>query len=236
MNVILNKKIKNPTIIEAFPGIGLIGSITTEYLISHLDCEEVGQIIIDKLVPIVAVHEGRLIKPVSLYYNKKNNLLIIHTISSVKGIEWELGEAVFEIIKKTQPKQIISLDGIGSVEKDKKDNRVFYYVNSKRLDSVLAKIGLVPLKESIILGVTATIMSRIDKKFIGLFAETSIDLPDSRAAAKIIKALDSYLGLDVNYKPLIKKAEMFENNLKDIMDKGKDLVDLQENKQINYFG
>lgn len=234
MEVILNKKIKNPIIIEAFPGIGLIGSITTEYLVNHLNCEEVGQIILDDIVPIVAIHSEKLIKPVSLYYNQKNNILIIHSISPVKGIEWKISEAVFEIIKKTQPKQIISLDGVGSQKKD--SSEVYFYSNNKKLESKLEKIGMKSLKESIIMGVTATVMSKIKKDFVGIFAETHLNLPDSRAAASIIEVLDKYLNLKVDYKPLIKKAEMFEDKIKDIMSKSKDLSSLQENKQVNYFG
>jgi len=234
MEVILNKKIKNPIIIEAFPGIGLIGSITTEYLINHLQCEEVGQIIIDDIIPIVAIHSEKLIKPITLYHDKKNNILIIHSISPVKGIEWKISEAVFDIIKQTQPKQIISLDGVNS--QNKNSSKIYFYSNSKKIEAKMQKAGVDLLKESIIMGVTATIMSKVKKDFVGVFAETHLNLPDSRAAAGIIEVLDKYLNLKVDYKPLIKKAEMFEASIKDIMEKGKDVVKLQENKQVNYFG
>lgn len=234
MEVILNKKIKNPTIIEAFPGIGLIGSITTEYLINHLNCEEVGQIIMDDIIPIVAIHYEKLIKPISLYYDKKNNILIIHSISPVKGLEWKISDAVFEIIKKTQPRQIISLDGVSS--KSKNSNKIYFFSNNKKIGTKMKKIGVDLLKESIIMGVTATIMSKVKKDFVGIFAETHLNLPDSRSASSIIEVLDKYLNLKVDYKPLIKKAEMFEKKIKDLMQQGKDVQNLQENKQVNYFG
>ena len=36
MRIILKKKPKNPVLIEGFPGFGLVGTITTEYLINEL--------------------------------------------------------------------------------------------------------------------------------------------------------------------------------------------------------
>jgi len=45
----LTKKIKNPIVIEGFPGFGLVGTIVTEFLLDHLKCEEVGVHYFDKL-------------------------------------------------------------------------------------------------------------------------------------------------------------------------------------------
>jgi len=39
MNFELSKKPKNPIILEGFPGFGLVGTISTEYLIEHLNAE-----------------------------------------------------------------------------------------------------------------------------------------------------------------------------------------------------
>ena len=37
------KKPKGATIIEGFPGYGLVGPITTEFLIDHLKTEQIGE-------------------------------------------------------------------------------------------------------------------------------------------------------------------------------------------------
>ncbi|MBW3019991.1 PAC2 family protein [Candidatus Woesearchaeota archaeon] len=234
MELILKKSIKSPIIIEAFPGVGLIGSITTEYLTNHLKCEEVGQIIVDDVPPLIAIHSEKIIKPITLFYNKKNNLLIVHSISPVRGIEWKISELVLDLIKKTQAKQIISIDGISS--RNSEGEGMFYYTNSQKIANKMKGMKFNVLKESIIMGVTAAIMSKIKKDFLGVFAETHINLPDSRAAARVIEILDQYLGLNIDYKPLIKKAEMFEKNLNELMEESKKAVDLQDEKKVNYFG
>ena len=62
-------------------------------------------------------------------------------------------------------------------------------------------------------------------------------LPDSKAAAAIIKAIDSYLGLDVDYEPLLKKAEEFEGKIKGILAKSAQANQLKEEKRrLDYLG
>ena len=69
-----------------------------------------------------------------------------------------------------------------------------------------------------------------------IFAEAHTQLPDSKAAAKIIEVLDKYLGLKVDYKPLLKQAEQFEEKLKGMLSKGKEAMDMQDKKQMSYVG
>ena len=54
------------------------------------------------------------------------------------------------------------------------------------------KIGIPKLNEGIIMGVTGAVLLRVEKTPIScLFAETHSNLPDSKAAAKIVEALVS---------------------------------------------
>ena len=45
MELILKKTPKNATIIEGFPGFGLVGTITTEFLLNNLETEEIEKIL-----------------------------------------------------------------------------------------------------------------------------------------------------------------------------------------------
>ena len=73
---------------------------------------------------------------------------------------------------------------------------------------------------------------------MALFAEAKSNLPDSKAAAQIILALDGYTGLKVDPKPLLKQAEAFEEKLKDIIQKGQQAEDIQDEKEkkLGYVG
>jgi len=61
-------------------------------------------------------------------------------------------------------------------------------------------------------------------------------MPDSKAAAKIIETLDKYMGLAVDYKPLLKQAEKFEEKLKDLMKQSQQSQDMQDKKKLSYVG
>ena len=69
-----------------------------------------------------------------------------------------------------------------------------------------------------------------------LFAETRSDMPDSKAASNIIKALDNYLGLKVDYKPLLKQAEKFESKFKSILKQSSLAKNEVDQKRLNYLG
>ena len=114
---------------------------------------------------------------------------------------------------------------------------MFYYATqngaySKKLSAIAS-----PLSEGIVVGVTGALLARSLKvPIIAFFAEAQSGLPDSRAAAEIIKALDAYTGLKIDTKPLLQQAKMFEEKLKGITQKAGKAEELQEEKQDNYFG
>jgi len=215
--------------------MGLIGTIATEFLTDHLQTEQIGSIESDDMPAMVAVHDGKVIEPISIHYNKKYNIVLVHAISIGKGAGWELAEVVQELAKEIQAKEIISLEGVGSPKMSEKSS-LFYYTTNKKRQKDLDLIAK-PLKEGIIVGSTGALMAREKKTPVtALFAETHSNLPDSKAAASIIKALDSYLGLKIDPKPLLKQAEDFEKKLKQMMEQGKQANSMAKKKKLSYVG
>ncbi|MBU0665969.1 MAG: PAC2 family protein [Nanoarchaeota archaeon] len=230
MKINLWKKPQGCTIIEGFPGFGLIGTIATEFLLEHMNCEQIGEFVYDELPAMVAIHKGKLVKPMAVYYSKKHNIVILQTILNTKGHEWVIADAIADLAEKLKVKGILSIEGIASPNPSLDETRVYFFGDEK-----LKSLGLKPVDESIILGVTAAIMLKYDKVTC-LFAETHSSLPDSKAAAKIIEILDKYLKLSVNYAPLLKQAEDFENKLKGMLQQGKKAADESDKKYMSYLG
>ena len=83
MEIKLWKKPKNCTIVEGFPGFGLVGTISTEYLIDHLKTEEIGKIHLEDLPAVVAVHKGKVVQPLGIHYSQEYNLIILHAVTAV---------------------------------------------------------------------------------------------------------------------------------------------------------
>ncbi len=239
MKLELKKKPKNPIVIEGFPGFGLVGTIASEFLMSHLQCEQIGRFYFEDLPATVAIHEGSVIDPVTISYNKKYNIIIIHSVSGANGIEWKAADTVLEICKELNAKELICIEGVGAAgmgEETEEKSQAFYYTNSKEAAKKLKSAGVEQLKEGIIMGVTSALLIKSGIPTTCLFSETHSNLPDSKAAAKIIEVLDKYLGLDIDYKPLLKQAEKFEEKLKGLLEKGMKAQEIKEKKSMSYVG
>ena len=234
MKITLKEKPKNPIIIEGFPGVGLIGTIATEYLIKHLGAKSIGHIWSEEISPVAAIHDSKIVQPFEIFWDKKKNIVILHAMTDVKGLEWKISEALEELYKIFKAKEIISLEGIMS---DKKEGDAFFYSALTKNFKSLNKLGIKPMKEGIVMGVTAAILLKNKSmNSTGIFVETHTKLPDSRSAAKIIEVLDGYLNLNVDVKPLVQAAADFENKLKGYMEDMKKAQKDTDKKAVDYMG
>lgn len=236
MKLILNKKITAKTLLEGFPGVGLVGPITTEYLMNHMKFELVGEIVVEEVAPVAPVHNEKVIKPISLYYNKQKSLLVVHSVANVVGLEWKVKDIIIELSKKIKADKIISIEGVGNPElKEKEKPKSFVYTNNKKL--LPKNLESNPLNEGIIMGVTGALMLNNDSfNHICIFVDANLSMPDSKAAASAIKILDVILGMNVDPSPLLKRAEEFEKKLNNIVQKAQVANKITEGKRLDYFG
>ncbi|MDD5133022.1 MAG: PAC2 family protein [Candidatus Nanoarchaeia archaeon] len=237
MEYILTKKIKNPIIIQGFPSFGLVGTIATGFLIDHLNAEPIGEIVSKDIPPMLAVHNSQIIRPLELYYDKKNNILILNALMNVAGKEWELSEVILKMAKELSAKEIIVIEGVASPDLTQEEPGAYLYT-TKKMDSMKA-CGIKKLDEGVILGVTASVLAKAkDTDVSCIFTETHSDLPDNLAAAKAIEVIDKYLGLKVDFKELIRKSKELQQKLQGIVQKGKQARALTDEKQkeLDYMG
>src|SRR3989338_6879747 len=210
MKLILTKKPKSPIIIQGFPSLGLVSTITTKFLLDHLDTEQIGHVESEKILPLTAIHNSQVVYPITIYYNKKYNLVIVQSLTEVTGHEWKLAQTMLELGKTLTAKEIVVIESMPTHEQ--KIN-LFYYSNK-------SKLKLKPISEGIVMGTTAALLLTA-KQFpvTCIFAEAHSQLPDSESAAKVVEFLDSYLKLKIDFKPLLEAAKKFEDNLKQFIEK-----------------
>ena len=234
MNIELwEKPKKGAVLIEGFPGFGLVSTIATEYLIDHLDAKLIGKISSEKMPAMVAIHKGQVIEPVGIFYDEKNNIVIVRAIANISGMEWDITENLIKLAEEIKAKEIISIEGISSDNKPPEPEAFFFTKNEERKKRFNA-LNIKELDEGIIVGVTSALLIKMPETTF-IFTEATSELPDSRAAAKVIEILDNYLKLKVDFKPLFKKAEDFESKIKEILMKAKEMPHLKERKET-YFG
>ena len=236
MQIKLYKNPKNCTLVEGFPGFGLVGTIASEFLLEHLKVEQIGKVICNELPAVAAIHQGKLVEPLGIFYSKKYNLVLLHAITASAGLEWKLANIVTELSKQLNVKEIVCMEGVGS-NQETHTSRVFFHSNNEKGSNKLKKLKIEALKEGIIVGVTSAVLLRAEKIPVScIFAETHTNLPDSKAAAKVVEVIDKYLGLKIDYKPLLIQAEKFEGKLRGILTESQKAQDLSEKKKLSYVG
>ncbi|MGB9675180.1 MAG: proteasome assembly chaperone family protein [Candidatus Nanoarchaeia archaeon] len=236
---LLVKPKKGATVIVGFPGFGYVATIATEYLIDHLKTHPLGEIWSSQLTSAAFIHEGRVIKPIEIFHNDKYNILIIEALSNVSGLEWEIAEAVLKLCREISAKELICIEGV-SAPAANTEPQAFYYSNNAANSKKLEKIGLKKIRDGVIFGVAGALLLKAKKDISSsfIFAETHSDLPDSRAAAKVIQVLDQYVNLKVDYAPLLKRAEEFEKRLQELIRKAQFAVAAKKEKEVKlpYIG
>jgi len=233
MKLTIEKKLKKPILIHGNPNFGLVSTIAIKFLIDHLDVQEIGYIESEHLPPLTAIHKGKIIKPISIFYNEKYNLAIVQSLTEAAGHEWELADALVNLANTIDAKETITIESMPAHEEK---TNIYYYSNKNKVK------GIEPVKESLIMGTTAAFLLKgKDLNTTCIFAEAHSQLPDSEAAAKVITVLNGYLNMKVDTKPLLEQAKRFEETLRNYMQKMKKSMPMkmseeETKEQTNYFG
>ena len=102
------KKLNSPILIAGFPGPGLVGSISTSYIINKLHMNQIACVESEFIVPGVIYTEGKLRHPFRLYSNKEGDIcvLVCEAPIMVEGmysvldtfVKWALNNKVNEVM------------------------------------------------------------------------------------------------------------------------------------------
>ena len=102
------KKLNSPILIAGFPGAGLVGSISTSYIINKLHMNQIACVESEFIVPGVIYTEGKLRHPFRLYSNKEGNICVVvcEAPIMVEGmysvldtfVKWALNNKVNEVM------------------------------------------------------------------------------------------------------------------------------------------
>lgn len=211
------------TLIEGFPGMGLVGTIAAKYLVERLGFREHGYIDSSVFIPIIRIHEGMPVYPSRIYANDSLKLLVLisEQIISRQYTE-DIAHCIVEWIKEKKIGKLISLAGINSPGSKAGDGVYGIAANPESLKE-LKKHNIELIKDGITTGITALILLELKKSdvnAISIMGNASFQA-DYKAAAAIIEKLNGLLGLKVNVEPLLKEARETEKLLLRQMDEMK---------------
>jgi uncharacterized protein len=114
-NVVQKKnKLDSPILIAGFPGTGLVGSISTSYIIKQLHMNQIACVESQYIVPGVIYAEGKLRHPCRVYANEKGDVcvLVCEAPIIIEGMHSVL-DTITKWILHNKVEEVIVLDGIG---------------------------------------------------------------------------------------------------------------------------
>ena len=233
---------KKPVIITGFQGVGLIGTLSAQYMAQKLGFEQIGFVDSEGVPPMALLVNGKIMNPVKIYTNKDHDIIIIESELSIpRKIIYELSETIAKWAKKIKAKEIVCLEGI-NVPEEERDFDIFGMSTDKKLMALLISKGVKKLENGIIIGMSAALMLKSMQYNVNatcLMIESRRSFPDGYAAAELLKALGIIYNFKIDVNELKKQASDFEKKIQKVLTHFKELNKVEDrgtDKKTSIYG
>lgn len=244
VEIILTKKasLKGYTLVEGFPGIGLVGTIAVGYLAERKGVECIGYMVSRKFPPMAIIHKGKPMHPARLYEDKKRKLCYLFSEFVIPtNAVYDVSDAVLEWAEKNGIRRIVSLAGMTS-RNTAEAPLVYGIASDEKVANKLTENDVTLITEGVTTGVSGVLMANCGtRKFsaMSLLVETTHGYPDPGAAAVLLERLGKVMGMEIETKALIMEATQVEGKVKRMLDQirvGKDKYKQAEEQQSPMYG
>jgi uncharacterized protein len=242
--------LRNAVVIDGFPSVGLVSTITANYLITTLKMEQIGILdsihfptvsVVRNAEPLnpVRIYAGRLNKELPLEEDHKQSNLLVVFISEFQpppNIIKMIASTMLDWMQDQGCKLLISPEGLVIDRENDDDEEEYpieppedveaYGIGSTSGARALLKDYNIPLfQEGVISGVAGVLLNEGKRRnfdVLSILAEARPNYPDARAAAKVIESIDKILlKVGIDVKPLYKEAEGIEARIKSMQKQAK---------------
>jgi uncharacterized protein len=230
--------LKEPTIIVAFPGPGMVGSITANYIIEYLHMHEIAFVESEFTIPGIIYIGRKLRHPFRIYANNEGTIcVVLCEIPIVATGIYSVLNTVLKWIVKHNTKEVIVLGGF-PMEGIPGPDRKAMILSSDNIKAAYSDGTLQPIEDNNIMifveGISAGLLASCISNGIkcrGLFIRASNSIPDPEAAAMLIETINM-LGhnlLNIDVTPLRQKGEHIRRQMEELI---KVMLTQQEHSQI----
>ena len=207
-------------LLEGMPDVGLVGVISTTYLIDALKMKEVAEVRTDLMLPIRVLHKGELKQPIRFYSNDRF-MVLTSELAIPPHLVYPLARKVVSWAKEKKVSKIISINGFPFKDRLQiQEPKVFGVVNMPGLKEFLRQNEIEIVEEGFIAGFYAILLdeaAQAGMEGLALLAQSFPRYPDPGAAAAVIKVLTKMLNFEVDVKPLLEKADEIRISVRDLM-------------------
>lgn len=223
--------LRGATVIDGFPSVGLVSTITANYLIDVLELPQVGIMDSPYFPTVSIVRNATPMYPVRIYAGKGVCIFISEFQPAPKLIR-PIADAILNFAMERGCTTIISPEGLViESEGENPDVAIYALGSTETTRERLRKHNLPLFGNGIITGVSGVLLNlgkKNDFNAISILAEANPNYPDARAAAKVIEVINELLEhVDIDVKPLYTEAENIERTLR-MMQKQAAPVDKKE--------
>ena len=229
MEVHFTKKpsLKNPTLIAAWPGMGMLARMSADYLIQQLDAKQFAEIRSPSNDIYFKEGIGKLSQYSHRFYysNRKQGDLIIcggeiqpQTLSEIQKV----ANQVLDVAEEFGAKRVYTFAAVPN-PRDLKP-RVFGVVNKPELKEFLKKNGVqLASGDGRITGLNGLLIGIAEQRQmegVCLLCEIRyLDIPQPRSVQAVLNTLTRILGIDIDMSEIEQQAEEMEQKLEHIMEK-----------------
>jgi uncharacterized protein (TIGR00162 family) len=212
-----NVELNNPILVEGFPGLGMVGSIATKYLVKQLKAQKLAILHSPHFPYHVVVDKkggARLLRGEFYFWKNEtgeNDFVFLTGDSQSQTIEgqFEVANSILDFAEKKKVKTVITIGGYRN-EVEGTPNVVAVSTNPVLLEKALDAKALSSEAGTPIVGTAGLLLGlakfrKIDA--VCLLGETRGYLPDPKTAKSIIEVLQRLLGIDVELKGLDEEIE-----------------------------
>lgn len=214
--------LRGAIVVDGFPSVGLVSSIVANYLVEVLGLEEVGLMDSPHFPTVALVKGGVPLHPVRIYGGGTRDRKVVVFLSEFQpapGMVREIAQAVMDWAQARGCALLVCPEAL-IVEAPQEPVRVYGVGSSPAADERLRDHGVEIFEEGVITGVVGVLLNEGRKRgfdVISVLAEAHPDIPDARAAARVLETVDRLvleMGLDT--QPLYDEAGRIEGQLRTI--------------------
>lgn len=214
IQVVDDVELDSPTLVEGFPGIGLVGKIAADHMVQALDLTHYANVHCEGIKRVAIYDEGEteLVTPVRLYASDDGSLLVLQSdvpISSEAAIEFA------DCFSLWLEDNALPVFVAGLPTEERSGSSKLFGVGTGRGVEVVEDAGLdAPPERGVVSGPSGALLAHAvenDLPAVGLVAEADPQFPDPIAAKAVLQdGVEKITGVDVAVDELDDQAEQIE--------------------------
>jgi len=217
-------------VVEGFPSVGLVTTIAATYLISSLDLDQIAAIDSPWFPPVSMVYAEKPKFPGRIYASVQHKITVfLSEFTPAPYLDRFIAKAILGWAREQKCSLVISPCGVPMLERRVPGRREKLSIHgvgtTERARQMLRDSGIHVLEFGAIPGISGALLNEgrwSDFDLIALLVEAYQGIPDAKAAAAVVEAIDQLLPqISLDVSPLYREAERIESRLKALRERAK---------------